>query len=83
MGCNCKKGKGTLNNIDNVDYINIAKEVVTDIIDAKDEYSDLDKIEILNVYSLLYPKASGTPTVEDAINNIKIAIDLYGRKYKR
>jgi len=85
MGCNCKRGKGTLNNLNNIDYINQAKYIVETIIDAKprEELTDLDKVEIMGVYSLLYPNASAVPGLDDAINNIKIGIDLYGRKYKR
>jgi len=84
-GCNCKRGGGTLNNLNNKDYIEQAIQVRDTIINVKtiDEYNDLDKIEIMNTYSLLYPKASGTPGLQDAINQILSGIDLYGRKYKR
>ena len=83
--CNCKKGRGTLNNIDNRDYIEQALTVVETITDVKpiEDLTELDKVEIMTVYSLLYPRASAVPSIEDAITNINLAIDLYGRKYKR
>ena len=85
MGCNCKRGKGTLNNLDNKDYIERAKEVVETIINVRtlEEYTDLDKVEIIDTYRLLYPNSSNIPGIQDAINHIKAGIELYGTKYKR
>ena len=85
--CNCKgKGKSqTINNLDNVDIINYAKQIYDNIItpNTTGEYSDLDKIEIIGAYSTLYPASSQTPSIEDAINKIKEGIELFDVKYTR
>jgi hypothetical protein len=85
--CNCK-GKGkqqTLNNIDSVDHVNYAKEIYQRVIvpNTTGEYSDLDKIEIIGAFSTLYPNASTTPTVVDAIEQIRIGIELYDNKQQK
>jgi hypothetical protein len=43
----------------------------------------LDTIEIMGAYYGLYPSSSIKPTLEDAINQIKIGIEIYGTKYTR
>ena len=86
MGCNCKGGKKqVMNNLDNPDNIANAKQVVESIINVKtiEDLNDLDKIEIMGAYYGLYPSSSIKPTVEDAINQIKIGIEIYGTKYTR
>ena len=87
MGCNCKgKGKSqVMNNLDNVDVINYAKQIYQNIIlpNTTGEYSDLDKIEIIGAYSSLYPNAKTTPSVADAIEHIKIGIELYDDKQRK
>jgi hypothetical protein len=86
MGCNCKKGtKQITNNLDNPDHIQNAKQVVESIINVKDiqTLNDLDIIEIMGAYYGLYPSSSIKPSVEDAINQIKIGIEIYGTKYTR
>jgi hypothetical protein len=86
MGCNCGKGKKqVMNNLDNPDNIANAKQVVESIINVKtiEDLNDLDKIEIMGAYYGLYPSSSIKPTVEDAINQIKIGIEIYGTKYTR
>jgi hypothetical protein len=85
--CNCKgKGKSqTINNLDNVDVINYAKQIYDNIItpNTTGEYSDLDKIEIIGAYSSLYPNASQIPSLQDAIDNIRIGIELYNDKHTK
>lgn len=85
--CNCK-GKGkqqTLNNIDSVDHVNYAREIYERVVvpNTTGEYSDLDKIEIIGAFSTLYPNASTTPTVSDAIEQIRIGIELYDSKNQK
>jgi len=84
-GCNCKRGNGTLNNLNVKTYIEQAKFVVETIIDAKpiEDLTDLDKVEIMGVYALLYPNSATTPSLEEAIIKIKEGIDRYTVKYKR
>jgi cobyrinic acid a,c-diamide synthase len=86
MGCNCKGGKKVIhNNLDNPNHIENAKQVVETIISVKDiqTLTDLDIVEIMGAYYGLYPSSSIKPTVEDAINQIKIGIEIYGTKYTR
>lgn len=86
MGCNCKKGtKRVVNNLDNVDYINIAQDVYNRVISSGDisTYTELDIVEIMGAYASLYPNSSSTPSLEEAINQIKIGIELYNVKYRR
>jgi len=85
MGCNRCKQKKVMNNLHNVDYINEAKKTYKEIIVGKsiDEYTDLDKVMIMNTYTHLYPASSAVPSLEDAINQIKIGIEVYDVKYRR
>jgi hypothetical protein len=86
MGCNCKGGKKVVhNNLDNPNHIENAKQVVESIINVKtiQDLTDLDVIEIMGAYYGLYPSSSIKPSVEDAINQIKIGIEIYGTKYTR
>lgn len=84
MGCNCKgKGKSqVINNVYNVDVNAYAKEIYDRVIKDRNigELTDVDKVEIMGAYSSLYPASSVTPTLEDAINQIKIGIELYGTR---
>ena len=83
--CNCKRGKGTLNNLNSPDHIQSAKEVFNRIISVKtiQDLDDLDKVEIMGVYSSLYPNSNGTPSVENAIEQIKAGIEMFNIKYGR
>ena len=84
--CNCKSGKKqVINNLDSPSHIENAKTVVETIISVKEiqDLTDLDIIEIMGAYYNLYPSSSIKPTVEDAINQIKIGIEIYGTKYTR
>ena len=84
--CNCKGGKKQItNNLDSPDHIQVGKNVFNSIISKKmiEDLNDLDKIEIMSAYGTLYPNSSATPSIEDAINQIKTAIELYDVKYKR
>jgi hypothetical protein len=86
MGCNCKGGrKQVINRLDSPDHIQVGKNVFNSIISQKtiEDLNDLDKIEIMGAYATLYPNASATPSIEDAINQIKTAIELYDVKYTR
>ena len=44
---------------------------------------DLDKATIIQTYQGLYPLAKYTPSVEDAVVQIKFAIERYDVKYRR
>lgn len=85
--CNCKgKGKAqVMNNVENVDVVNYAKEIYERVISTKtmEEYTDVDKVEIMGAYSSLYPASSMTPSLEEAINQIKIGINLYEVRKRR
>lgn len=84
MGCNCKKNK-PFNNLRNVDYINQARETYNTIIQGRDidSFDDLEKTLILDAYKLLYPSSSTTPSIQDAVFNIKQAIELYDIRRKK
>jgi hypothetical protein len=84
MSCGCKKKKQVLNNISSREHIEIAKEVNTRVIlgSGISNYTELDKIEIMGVYSSLYPNSSGTPSLEDAIKQIQQAISTYDVRRK-
>ena len=86
MGCNCKGGKKQVtNNLDSPDHIQVGKSVFNSIISQKtiEDLNDLDKIEIMGAYGTLYPNSSATPSIGDAINQIKTAIELFDVKYSR
>ena len=82
--CNCKGNgkKSNLNNLNNIDFINYAKQIQNDVIIGKtlEQYSDLDRVEIISAYSSLYPNSSVIPGIEDAIRNIKDAIEQFNNK---
>ena len=84
--CNCKKGRNqVINNVYNVDVVNYAKEINDRVISVKtmEEYTDVDKVEIMGAYASLYPASSVTPSLEEAINQIKIGINLYDVRTRR
>jgi hypothetical protein len=84
--CNCKGGsKQITNRLDSPDHIQYGKDVYNRVVltNTTQEFSDMDKIEIIGAYSTLYPASSQTPTIEDAINKIKEGIELYDVKYRR
>ena len=54
----------------------ISKKTIEDL-------NDLDKIEIMDAYATLYPNSSAQPSIEDAVNQIKTAIELFDVKYTR
>ncbi len=85
MGCNCKKKPQVINNVYNVDVVNYAKDIYNNIISTKtmEEYTDVDKVEIMSAYASLYPASSITPSLEEAINQIKIGINLYEVRKRR
>ncbi len=85
MGCNRCKQKQMVNRLDSPDHIALAKNVYETIILAKtiNEYDDLDRLEIHRAFDTLYPNASAVPSLEDAINQIRIGLEVYGTKYKR
>lgn len=84
-GCNCKKKPQVINNVYNVDVVNYAKEIYDRIVlpNTTGEYTDIDKVEIMEAYATLYPASTKTPTLEDAINQIKIGIELYGIRKRK
>jgi len=85
--CNCKKGgkSQVMNNLDSPDHIAYVREIYERVVvpNTTGEYSDLDKIEIIGGYSTLYPNAQTTPSVADAIEHIRIGIELYDDKNKK
>lgn len=86
MGCNCKSGKPQkMNNLDSIDHLKLAINVFKEVIEGKDiqTLNDLDKIQIMDAYRSLYPNASASPSLDDAINAISVAINLYQTKYVR
>jgi len=83
-GCNCKGGKAKpLNNVNNQDTLKIVKEIFDGVISGKDvnDLTDLDKLEILNAYSMLYPNSSQKPDINNAIGHINQALQFLV-KYK-
>jgi len=84
MSCNCKSKKPNLNNLNNVDYINAAKEIYRELVTEKEgELTDLEKSVILQTYKSLYPNSTALPSVEDSIEQIRVAINLYGLKHTK
>lgn len=83
MSCSRCKKKKIVNNLDSPDHIKIAKEIYNEVILKGEPFNDLDKIEIYRAYESLYPNSSSKPSIDDAINKIKIGIEIYGTKYKR
>ena len=86
MGCNCKSGKvQKLNNLQSIDHLKLAVEVYDEVIKDRDTstFNDLDKVQIMDVYKSLYPNATGIPSLEEAINAIMSAINIYQQKYVR
>lgn len=83
MGCNCKKPV-VLNNLKSQDHLKVAEEIYYSIIKDRDisEYTDLDKLEIFNTHRLLYPNASQTPSLEQAIELITNSLQ-YIKKPRR
>lgn len=80
MGCNCKSGKPqVINNLNSIDHITFAEEVYKNTIVGKslNDYDDFDKNQILGAYKTLYPNSKVVPTIDNAISNIKVAIDTY------
>jgi predicted nucleic acid-binding protein len=85
MSCSRCKNKKSINNLDNPDHINIAKEIYEQVIlqGNINTYTDLDKVEIYRAYNTLYPNSSSVPSLEEAIKQIATGIQIYGIKYKR
>jgi len=85
MGCNCKNKTSKMNNTSSVDHVNIAKAIYQEHILNKEltKLTELDIIQIYHAFNVLYPYASARPSVSDAINQIKVGIELYDVKYKR
>lgn len=84
--CNCKKGaKQIVNKLDSPDHIQYAKDVLNRVIsgDPSQVFTDVDKVEIIGAYATLYPASSQTPSVEEAIKQIKQGIEIFDVKYKR
>jgi hypothetical protein len=85
-GCNCRGGKAkVLNNTNNQDILKVVKEIYDSVIDGKEinDFNDLDKVEILSAYSLLYPNASGQPTIDDALKKITEGLQFLKVNYQR
>jgi hypothetical protein len=85
--CNCKKGgkAQVMNNVDSVDHITYSKEIYDRIVlpNTTGEYDDLEKVELMLAFSTLYPNASQSPSIPDAIEQIKIGIELYNAKFQQ
>ena len=74
-----------VNRLDSPDHIQYAKEVYNRVVSTKttQEFNDLEKVEIIGAYATLYPSSSQTPSVEEAIKQIKQGIELYDVRYTR
>lgn len=85
MGCNCKRKPQVINNVYDVNVVNYAKEIYERVVvsNTTGEYNDVDKIEIMEAYASLYPASSTTPSLDEAINQIKIGIELYGIRKRK
>lgn len=82
MGCNCKRGKGTLNNLKSKDHLKIAydfyEESLKDI--NEENLDDLMKLEIWQVFQSLYPNIKYHPDYNLMIREIKDAANRYNSK---
>lgn len=69
----------------NPDHIQQAKQTWSEIIEGRDvtTFTGLETVVIYQTYNQLYPASSAQPSLEDAINQIKLAIEVYDVKYKR
>lgn len=80
MGCNaCKGGRAKpLNNVNNQDTLKIVKEIYDNVVQGNDtdKMTDLDKLEVINAYNMLYPNASGIPSIDEAIKKITEALQF-------
>lgn len=85
MSCSKCKQKKMVNNLDSPDHINIVKEIYDRVIlqGNINTYTDLDKLEIHRAFDVLYPNSSAVPSLEEAIKQISLGIQVYGIKYKR
>lgn len=89
MGCNCKRKSIPVNNLRNQEILNIAKEVNDDLITQKTfaELTDLDWVELFQVWSMLYPHASNKPSKEQCISDIQSSLQFlkinYGKKTRK
>lgn len=72
-----------MNNLRNPDHIAQAKITYNEIISTTTDYTETDKILIQQTYSMLYPQSSAIPSTEEAINQIKQAIQIYDVRYRR
>ena len=84
-GCNCKGKKQIINNLNSPDHIQYAKDVYNRVIapNTTQEFSNVDRVEIIGAYSTLYPASSNVPSIDDAISKIKEGIELFNVKYNR
>jgi hypothetical protein len=80
MGCNCKRGKGKLNNLNSKDHLKLAVDFYETTISKKpiQEYDEFDKIEASAIFNQLYPNAS----IKDNMDLIVSEITFAAQKYK-
>jgi hypothetical protein len=84
MGCNCKRGKKVINNLNSPDHISEAKIFFQSVKDKPiEEFDDFDKMESRRVYLSLYPNSNGVPQLEPMMGYIKTAIEIYDVKYRK
>jgi hypothetical protein len=82
MGCNCKSGKATLNNLKSNDHLKLAYDFVRDTLQDK-KLEDLDLVErneLLFVFSSLYPNASIKDNYDLMLNEVVSASQKYKKK---
>lgn len=79
MGCRCKGGK--LNNLDSLDHLRLASEVYLNIILPKgiENMDEFDQMEVFSVYTQLYPNQKIKPTLEQAVGQLKVAHERFGK----
>jgi hypothetical protein len=81
MGCNCKKPQ-IINNLKSIDHLKMAYETFNSNIKDKqiETMDDFDKVIIYNTFKSLYPNAKVLPGIQDAVNKITEAKNLYVQK---
>jgi hypothetical protein len=80
MGCNCKKNKQVLNNLESKDHLNVAFETYRELVSQKpvEEYDDYDKKQVIATFYSIYPNVKGEISPEHASKTIT---NIYNQHY--